>query len=140
MIVSECALRRVRRLASTAVVASTMLLAVTSCRSPEVDERERSAELRQLYPPGSTTRADVQAKWESAEPGISVVRPAAGWQACPNESVRDRVLEVEARTWESVLLAERYWGPDGLFSLCYCWFYYDAEDRLVDVEWQYCSD
>jgi len=27
-----------------------------------------------------------------------------------------------------------------VFSLCYCWFYYDGADRVLDAEWQYASD
>ena len=34
----------------------------------------------------------------------------------------------------------RYVGPDGTFGLCYCWFYYDERDKVLDAEWQYHTD
>ena len=82
----------------------------------------------------------MQERWEGIEPSLSIARPEAGWQVDSSELVPWKALSAEMRTGKAVELVERYWGPDGFLSLCYCWFYYDAEDRLVDVEWQYCSD
>jgi hypothetical protein len=45
-------------------------------------------------------------------------------------------------TEKQVASLERYWGPDGLMGLglCYCWYFYDEDGKVVDVEWQYKSD
>ena len=117
-----------------------VVIAFTGCTSPEHYARERSDQLLEIYPPGKTTRADVQKKWENTLPDFSVVRPADGWSSLPDKYIAERILFVEKKSQKTVSRCERYRGPDGLFSLCYCWFYYDAEDKLIDAEWQYMSD
>ncbi len=100
----------------------------------------RTEGLRLIYPAGTTSREEVHDKWGGVEPGIAAVRPVGGWQAYSNAYVAEKVSKIEVRTEKGVHRVERFWGPDGLFSLCYCWFYYDARDFVVDVEWQYMSD
>jgi hypothetical protein len=105
----------------------------------EVANRRR-LELLVLYPPGKTNRSEVESKWAPTQPDLSEIRPAAGWGSSLNAEVRKRVAASELRTGKAVYRTDRYTGLEDLFSLCYCWFYYDEQDRVVDVEWQYHSD
>lgn len=119
---------------------AALLLLLGACASLETHALQRSAELRLLYPPGATARADVQSRFGPITPNLSATRPGAGWADARPRVVGLRALESERRTGKSPSRVERYLAPDGLFSLCYCWFYYDDGDRVVDVEWQYASD
>jgi hypothetical protein len=110
------------------------------CMSPEQIKAERRQRLLEMYPPGKTTREDVQKRWDMHRPDLSVVRPAAGWSECKTGWIRAFVENSERRTGKSVYRFDRYWGPDGVLSLCWCWFCFDENDRLVDAEWQYHSD
>jgi hypothetical protein len=129
---------------------SAVLLAITvacaGCSSPAMyDPKIRRDRLLAIYPPGQTTRADVQKKWAPINPEFTVARPADGWAALDKPGVRERIAASERRTGKPVQLVDCYVGPDGrssldFFGLCYCWFYYDAADKVVDVEWQYHTD
>src|SRR5688572_4390644 len=101
---------------------------------------KRRQRLLEMYPPGRATRADVHRKWERTRWEVSEPRPVSGWTALTNAWIRTRALNSEQRTGKTVHLVESQLAPDGLFSLCVCWFYYDDKDRIVDVEWQWHTD
>src|SRR5437867_2786498 len=111
------------------------LVISSGCVSYERHAEARRQRLLSLYPPGISTRADVQARWGRINPEISELRPAGGWAECRLPFVRERCATSERRTGKQVERCDLYWGPDGLVSLCYCWFYYDQSDRLLDVDW-----
>jgi len=116
------------------------LLLLGGCGGSLADHaRARSAELAAQVPPGKTTRADVQARFGPTPPPISMTRPPDGWARILSR-VASKAVASERRTGRTPARVERYLTPDGLFSLCYCWFYYDADDRVIDVEWEYASD
>ncbi|MCA8981026.1 MAG: hypothetical protein H6831_15605 [Planctomycetes bacterium] len=117
--------------------AAFAMLALAACRSTSVEHRTQG--LRELYPADTTTRADVRTSLGGG-PILSVTRPEAGWESCSDVDVANRADDVAMETGRQVELVERYILPDGLFGLCYCWFFYDEDDRVVDVAWQYCSD
>ena len=91
-------------------------------------------------PPGVTTRDDVHKRWEPIGPEFSAQRPAGAWESHDKPAVGARAVKVEERSGKRVALLEAFVGPDGMFGLCTCWFYYDEADRVVDVEWAYHSD
>ena len=99
----------------------------------------RTARLRRIYPQG-TSREAVQSKWRDGKPDFSALRPTAGWASHQNHFIAEKLQDVEASTGRKVEFVDRYWGPDGFSSLCYCWYFYDSENNIVDVEWQYRSD
>jgi hypothetical protein len=99
---------------------------------------ERTAKLRELYSPGTSKEA-IHAKW-AGKPDFVASRPAGGWSAYPNKYLAAALNTVETNTGKQVASVERFWGPDGFLSLARCWYYYDSDDRLVDVEWEYMSD
>ncbi len=101
---------------------------------------KRNAILLTIYPPGITTREDVQKKWEPITAQIIADRPVEGWAEFPNSCISSRAIKVEKMSRNRVYLLEKYWGPDGFFDLCYCWFFYDKENKIIDAQWQYCSD
>jgi hypothetical protein len=123
-----------------------MAVVFAGCSSAAMyDPKVRRERLLLIYPPGQTTRADVQRKWAPITPEFAVARPVDGWAALDEPRVRDRIAASEQRTGKPVHLVDCYVGPDSRSSfdflgLCYCWFYYDAADRVVDVEWQYHTD
>jgi|SRR5581483_3375983 len=137
-----------QRTGISAIFAVVVVLAVvsTGCSSPGAyDPKVRREQLLAIYPPGSTTREDVKKKWSPVMPEFTTARPAQGWAALEYPSVRERVASSERRTGKSVQLVDCYVSPDSrssfdLWGLCYCWFYYDAADKVVDVEWQYHTD
>jgi hypothetical protein len=114
-------------------------LATVGCASYQEHAAKRTARLREVYPPG-TPKAEVQSRWGQMKPDFSATRPDQGWDACANRFIAKKLQNEEASTGKSIASVDRYWGPDGLWSLCYCWFYYDSADKIVDVEWQYKSD
>jgi hypothetical protein len=117
------------------------IVTLSGCTSPEQHAASRRERLLAAYPPGTTTRADVQKRWAPVKPDLSEIRPASGWSACAQPYVREHVASSEQRTGQSVYRSERYFGPDGLSGgLCYCWFYYDDQDHVVDAEWQWHTD
>jgi hypothetical protein len=125
------------------IVAIALAIPVVSagCSSAaDYDPKVRRDRLLAIYPPGQTTRADVQKKWEPISPEFTVARPADGWAALDKPRVSERIATSEQRTGKPVQLVDCYVGPDGFLGLCYCWFYYDAADKVVDAEWQYHTD
>jgi len=120
----------------TALVA---LLVLAACASSEEYAAERRERLLELHPPG-TPRAKIHEEFGGSEPEFSYPRPEAGWRAFEPAAIGARVLASVKRTGESVARVERWFMPDGFLSLCYVWFYFDENDRLVDAEWQYHTD
>src|SRR5947209_2965065 len=94
------------------------------CKSPEQNAAERTARLREMYPAGTSKEA-IQAKWAQTKPDISASRPSSGWNAYPNKHLGKFLSSLEAKTGQKIESMERYWGPDGLFSLARCYYYYD---------------
>ena len=119
----------------------------------EYDPTIRRERLLAIYPPGQTSREDVRKRWQPIEPEFKATKPADGWSAeftvihrsgawesASPAVVRTYVMASEQRTGKPVESLECYVGPDGWFGLCYCWFYYDEGDQVVDAEWQYHTD
>ena len=111
---------------------------LSGCQSYEQHSAERTAKLRELYPPGTSKEA-IHAKWGS-KPDFSASRPTDGWKVYPNKYLAKVVNTLETKTGKKIDSLERFWGADGLSSLARCYYYYDSDDRLVDVEWEYMSD
>ena len=88
------------------------------------------------FPPGKTTRADVERAAGHAQ--LTRERDASGWTCA--DYICLTVRHSEQRTNTKVYRVERYQVPDGFFSLAYDWFFYDAHDVVIDAEWQYASD
>lgn len=116
-----------------------LVVAVSSslgaCTSFVYEAPQRTAALRDEYPPGKATRADVQSRIGHA-PEASRERPAAGWTDA-------RVLDVERRTGQKVARAEEYALPDATSfypTISHAWYYWDAAGVLVDVVWDRMSD
>ena len=109
------------------------------CASYQEHAAKRTARLREVYPPG-TPKAEVQRRWGQSKPDFSAMRPDQGWDAYANRYIAKKLQNEEASTGKSIASVNRYWGADGLWSLCYCWYFYDSADKIVDVEWQYKSD
>jgi hypothetical protein len=111
-----------------------------SSRSYSEFLEERRERLLAEYPPGETTRADVQARF-GVKPQFLEMRPAADWSASTNRMVQEMAMRSEERTGEKVYRCELYTGPLGFSGGLYsCWFYYDERDRVVDADWPYHSD
>jgi hypothetical protein len=122
-------------------ICATTAVAVGGCASAaHYDPVIRRQQLLAMYPPGVTTRADVRRKWASDTPEFTATRPAAGWATVEKPGIGDRVRASEQRTGKPVERVDRFFAPDGLFALCYCWSYYDGDDKVVDAEWQFHSD
>ena len=113
-------------------------LIVAACASYQEYAAERTARLRQMYPPGMS-KEDVQAKWGDTRQDFSSSRPSQGWAAYPNDYIANKLGDRETVTGKRIEFVDRYWGPDGFLPLCYCWYFYDSSGRIVDVEWQYKS-
>ena len=129
------------RMSIRGVVVSLFCLALIGCTRPEQYAAQRRQRLLVTYPPGTTTRADVEKSWSPIQPDISETRPASGLRTFPQPLVRARVADSEQRTGSTVYRCERYFGPDGWSGgLCWCWFYYGDRDRVVDAEWQWHTD
>ncbi len=110
-----------------------------SQKSADDHAEMRRQSLLQMYPPRVTTKKDVCAKWNTT-PELEASRPAGGWESHTEGWVRSHGSKAEKRIGRVIPKLERYYGADGMFSLCYCWFYYDSKDRLLDAEWQWSSD
>jgi len=121
--------------------ALSLCIALSACTSPEEYAAKRRQRLLVAYPPGTTARADVQKRWAPIKPDVSETRPASGWTTCPHTLARIRAIASEHRTGHIVNRCERYLGPDGWSGgLCYCWFYYDSRDYILDADWQWHTD
>ena len=92
-----------------------------------------------MYPPGMP-KEEVQSKWGQTKPDFSASRPDKGWEAYSGQYIAKKLQAREASTGKNIASVDRYWGPSGLMSLCYCWYFYDSAGKIVDVEWQYKSD
>jgi len=117
--------KKLTALAARLVLAALVVLA--ACASADEYAAERRVRLLELHPPG-TPRAQIHKEFGGTEPEFSLTRPEAGWRTFESATIGARAL------------AERWFMPDGFFSLCYVWFYYDDDDRVVDAEWQYHTD
>lgn len=115
------------------------LLVLAACTSADEYAAQRRVQLLELHPPG-TPRTRIHAEFGGSRPELSLTRPEAGWRACENAAVGARVLASVKRTGEAVARVERWYLPDGFFSLCWVWFYFGDDDRVVDAEWQYHTD
>lgn len=118
---------------------SMLVVSCYSQRDYDAHNEMRRQRLLQMYPVRKTTRQDVAKRWNST-PEKSATRPKAGWKTHPDTLVAEFTENAEKRIGKKIAKVERYFGADGMFSLCYCWFYYDASDRLLDAEWQWSSD
>jgi hypothetical protein len=121
------------------VVSCMMIGGCFSQKSFDDYAETRRQRLLEMYPLRKTSQKDVEARW-GFPAQIKSLRPASGWIADPDSSVKTFAMGAEKRIGTKVAKAERYYGADGIFSLCYCWFYYDSSDRLIDAEWQWSSD
>jgi hypothetical protein len=137
-------LARPPSLSAMALLAACALAAACSFGAQNAQyARERREGMLAAYPPGQTTRADVRARL-GVEPDLVVVRTEAGWLRGPPSAATQHALASERRTGKTVARVERYSGPDpggtSSLSLYHGWFFYDAADEVVDVEWEYMSD
>jgi len=114
-------------------------LTLVGCTSYEQHAADRTARLRKMYPAGMS-KEDVQAKWDQRKPDWSATRPSEGWESHQNAYLARKLSALEASTGKRIESVDRYWGPDGFMSLCYCWYFYDASGKLIDVEWEFKSD
>ena len=121
------------------ISASIMISSCYSQKSFGDYAEKRRQTLLEMYPPRVTTKKDVRAKWR-LPPQVEASRPAGGWGSHSEGWVRSYGSKAEKRIGRTIPKLERYYGADGMFSLCYCWFYYDSRDRLLDAEWQWSSD
>jgi hypothetical protein len=129
-----------RALRFVMIIAASIL--ISSCYSQKSFDdyaEKRRQTLLNMYPPRATTKKDVRAKW-SVPPQVEASRPEGGWGSHPEWWIREYGSKAEKRIGRNIPKLERYFGADGIFSLCYCWFYYDSRDRLLDAEWQWSSD
>ena len=141
-----------KRIDSRACLAAALLMVLIGCQA--TDPTYRRQRLLELYPPGQTTRAQVQEKFSNYKMSqLSAIRTESGWnyeqqgvqaRAMNDASIRSGVRASENRTGKEVYRCDCYWSPDprasSPASLCFCWFYYDQHDILLDAEWQYASD
>jgi hypothetical protein len=124
------------------IAAVLVLVTASSCspfESTEAYEARRRSRLLEMYPLRTTTRADVEKRF-SHKPESTFQRPAKGWEAHENHLAAFYGARAEKRIGKKIPLADHYYGADGLFSLCYCWFYFDHRGHLLDTEWQWSSD
>jgi len=122
------------------LVAIVAPLAFGGCESYEAYAARRTDGLRQFFPPNVTTRDDVRAKMAPIKPDWTELRPEGGWAQHKNQYLAKTIPLIEGRTGREIARMDRYSRPDGLVSLCFCWFYFDSTDLMVDVEWMYQSD
>jgi hypothetical protein len=110
------------------------------CYSADYDPQVRRQRLLEIYPPQQASREDVQQHWQPTNPEFTALWPPGGWADLDRPRVRQHIAASEQRTGRPVQRVDCYVGPDGMFGLCYCWFYYDEHDKVVDAEWQYHTD
>ena len=124
------------------VMAIFAALFLTSCGTTQSQEEyaeSRRQTLLQMYPVKKTTRKDVETKF-GYPPQVRENRPPGGWQKHDNPWIARYASRAEKRINKTIPKLDRYFGGDGLFSVCYCWFYFDTSDRLLAAEWQWSSD
>ena len=127
------------RLSLLVFVLTLLAEAANHVSAEQYAARTPPLKLRELYPPGMSKQA-VQAKWGETKPDFFASRPTSGWESYPKQNMAKILIAHEARTGKQIESFERYWGPDGFLSLARCYYYYDSNDCLVDVEWEYMSD
>ena len=122
-------------------------VALVGCHSPKyyeaehiAFENERRSKLLAEYPPGVTTRRYVLERWRVSP--YSETRPADGWGASTNLNVRNRVMVSEQRTGQQVFRFDYFSSVPAGWSggLLAAWFYYDANDIVIDADFPYQSD
>ena len=126
-------------LSASLFLATLLSLGCYSQKSFDAHAELRRQQLLEMYPPRVTTRKEVRAKW-NAIPKLEESRPPGGWDSHPDGWVRSYGSKAEKRIGRRISKLEQYYGADGVFSLCYCWFYYDSKDHLLDAEWQWSSN
>lgn len=137
--------RTMRPNRATWVIAAAVAAAFSGCASPRMlDKTYRTDKLREVYPAGITSREDVQTALQT-RPELSFGRPEMGWAHHASAVLSRKMPAMEEQIGKEVFLVERYLMPDprssfDLFSVCNLWFYYDAGEKLVDVEWEWHTD
>lgn len=109
-----------------------------------LDKEFRTNKLREIYPAEVTTKSDIHEKLQT-KPDFVIERPKNGWIGFIDSSLSRKLLKIENQTKKNIQLVERYLMYDprssfDFYSLCNLWFYYDSEDRLIDVEWEWHTD
>ncbi|MCU0858599.1 MAG: hypothetical protein MUC65_09385 [Pontiellaceae bacterium] len=118
---------------------------VAGCTSSNMLNKEyRTNKLREIYPAEVTTKSDIHKKLQT-NPDLVIERPETGWIGFNDSSLSQKLLKIEDQTQKDIKLVERYVTYDprssfDFYSLCSLWFYYDSEDRVVDVEWEWHTD
>jgi hypothetical protein len=118
-----------------------LLFTLNGCAYYQDHTAQRTEQLRRIYPAGMS-REEVRAKWNNRglKPDFSASRPTNGWGSYPNQYLGQAMKDLEAKSGKEIEIVDRYWGPDGWMSLCNCWYYFDSNSKLIDVEWQSKSD
>src|SRR4051794_2409165 len=87
-------------------------VAVAGCASSaDYDPKVRRERMLAIYPPGETTRGDVQKKWAPLTPEFTAVRPFDGWESLDKARVRERVASSEQRTGAQCAARRLLRGP-----------------------------
>lgn len=128
------------RLSLKIALALAAFFFLTSCRLLTDQTGDRRAELLRLHPVGRTTKSEVRRSFLPVEPEYRFVRPPEGWGILKSPYMIDQVTNAEARSGSMITSFDVYHAPYGPFSLCRCWFYFDAHNRLVDADWRYATD
>lgn len=122
-----------------------MIATLFGCASKDMfDPTIRTNQYRQDYPPVITSRSDVRGKLKT-KPVYSEQRPSMGWQSHANSYLVQKTQKIESSQGRQIFSIEKYILPDSrssldFLSLCQLWFYYDMDEKVVDVEWLYQSD
>jgi hypothetical protein len=123
----------------TLLAISVLVVGCYSQQHYDAHNEMRRQRLLEMYPVRKTKQQDIAKRWGHA-PQERQSRPKTGWENHSDAWVAKFTANAEKRIGKKITKVERYFGADGMFSLCYCWFYYDASDRLLDAEWQWSSD
>ncbi|MFL6521540.1 MAG: hypothetical protein ACJ8NS_15075 [Chthoniobacterales bacterium] len=86
--------------------------------------------------PLNTPRSDVEQRMATDKFSLRIdeLRPKEGWNSHPQIMVRDSCPPAERRTKTRIERCQMYEGVHDMFSLAQVWFYYDAADKLVDID------
>ncbi|MDF7800665.1 hypothetical protein P4C99_14400 [Pontiellaceae bacterium B1224] len=118
---------------------------ITGCTSSNMlDEEYRTNQLRELYPAEVTTKSKIHERLQS-KPNVLIERPENGWEDYDDPLLSQKLLTIEKQTGKRIQRVERYIKHDprsssDFYSLCNLWYYYDSEERLVDVVWEHHTD
>ena len=121
-------------------VALAPLTFVASCTSMEHIASDKREDLLKIYPLETTSRTDVAEKQYPIEPELSRARPDEGWGVAKEPFIANRLPTIEANTGNTVAVFDRYYAPDDLFALCRVWYFFDENNKLIDLEWNYVND